>query len=295
MIYSAYNQDNKQYRDETPDQKYSNWFLPFPGLDKPVKIPIPFEPGMLFKSVPEAMVELYMKHDKSAMEGLKMSAIRMIPGLETNLVPQAIRPAIEAYTNTSLQTGENIQSQKELKMVPGERVRPGTSAVAQELGSALDISPVLIDHVAGGYMSSMGMVMMHLADSMIASKMQGAPVAKDASQMPIIGTLFEHDGGEILKEAMEKFHDLEEVKNTVTNLKNTGQPDRAMAYLRANQEAFAKASMATAYQKQIGNFTKQIEMVTQSKTMSGEEKLQRINEIKAQRRDFAEKALARVS
>ena len=295
MLYSALMQDNKHYRDAMPDQKYSNWYMPFPGLEEPVKIPIPFEAGMLFKSVPEAMVELFMKHDKSAIDGLKMTAMRMIPGLETSAVAQAVRPGLEAYTNTSLQTGETIQSERELKMLPGERIRPGTSGVAQEIGGALNLSPVMIDHVIGGYTSSMGMALMHITDGIVGSKMQGAPVASDLSQTPVIGSLFARDGGAILQEAMGKFHDLEEVKNTFTSLKNAGQTDRAMAFLRQHQEEYAKAAMATSAQKQIGQFTKQIEMVVANKDMTGEEKKRRIDQIKEQRRDFAEKMLARVS
>jgi len=295
MLYSALMQDNKHYRDAMPDQKYSNWYMPFPGLEEPVKIPIPFEAGMLFKSVPEAMVELFMKHDKSAIDGLKMTAMRMIPGLETSAVAQAVRPGLEAYTNTSLQTGETIQSERELKMLPGERIRPGTSGIAQEIGGALNLSPVMIDHVIGGYTSSMGMALMHITDGIVGSKMQGAPVASDLSQTPVIGSLFARDGGAILQEAMGKFHDLEEVKNTFTSLKNAGQTDRAMAFLRQHQEEYAKAAMATSAQKQIGQFTKQIEMVVANKDMTGEEKKRRIDQIKEQRRDFAEKMLARVS
>lgn len=295
MLYSALMQDNKHYRDAMPDQKYSNWYMPFPGLEEPVKIPIPFEAGMLFKSVPEAMVELFMKHDKSAIDGLKMTAMRMIPGLETSAVAQAARPGLEAYTNTSLQTGETIQSERELKMLPGERIRPGTSGVAQEIGGALNLSPIMIDHVIGGYTSSMGMALMHITDGIVGSKMQGAPVASDLSQTPVIGSLFARDGGAILQEAMGKFHDLEEVKNTFTSLKNAGQTDRAMAFLRQHQEEYAKAAIATSAQKQIGQFTKQIEMVVANKDMTGEEKKRRIDQIKEQRRDFAEKMLARVS
>jgi hypothetical protein len=295
MLYSALMQDNKHYRDAMPDQKYSNWYMPFPGLEEPVKIPIPFEAGMLFKSVPEAMVELFMKHDKSAIDGLKMTAMRMIPGLETSAVAQAVRPGLEAYTNTSLQTGETIQSERELKMLPGERIRPGTSGVAQEIGGALNLSPIMIDHVIGGYTSSMGMALMHITDGIVGSKMQGAPVASDLSQTPVIGSLFARDGGAILQEAMGKFHDLEEVKNTFTSLKNAGQTDRAMAFLRQHQEEYAKAAIATSAQKQIGQFTKQIEMVVANKDMTGEEKKRRIDQIKEQRRDFAEKMLARVS
>jgi len=295
MLYSALMQDNKHYRDAMLDQKYSNWYMPFPGLEEPVKIPIPFEAGMLFKSVPEAMVELFMKHDKSAIDGLKMTAMRMIPGLETSAVAQAVRPGLEAYTNTSLQTGETIQSERELKMLPGERIRPGTSGIAQEIGGALNLSPVMIDHVIGGYTSSMGMALMHITDGIVGSKMQGAPVAGDLSQTPVIGSLFARDGGAILQEAMGKFHDLEEVKNTFTSLKNSGQTDRAMAFLRQHQEEYAKAAIATSAQKQIGQFTKQIEMVVANKDMTGEEKKRRIDQIKEQRRDFAEKMLARVS
>ena len=295
MLYSALMQDNKHYRDAMPDQKYSNWYMPFPGLEEPVKIPIPFEAGMLFKSVPEAMVELFMKHDKSAIDGLKMTAMRMIPGLETSAVAQAVRPGLEAYTNTSLQTGETIQSERELKMLPGERIRPGTSGIAQEIGGALNLSPIMIDHVIGGYTSSMGMALMHITDGIVGSKMQGAPVASDLSQTPVIGSLFARDGGAILQEAMGKFHDLEEVKNTFTSLKNAGQTDRAMAFLRQHQEEYAKAAIATSAQKQIGQFTKQIEMVVANKDMTGEEKKRRIDQIKEQRRDFAEKMLARVS
>jgi hypothetical protein len=59
LAYAAIMQDDEAYKNANPDQKYGNWFIRVPGLDEPIKLPVPFEIGYIFKALPEAVLQQY--------------------------------------------------------------------------------------------------------------------------------------------------------------------------------------------------------------------------------------------
>ena len=66
MLYAALMEDDEAYKNATPEQRLANWFVRVPGLDEPVRIPIPFEYGLLFKAIPEAVVNVAFGTDEGA-------------------------------------------------------------------------------------------------------------------------------------------------------------------------------------------------------------------------------------
>jgi hypothetical protein len=266
MLYAIVQQDNSTYKNATPDQKYNNWFMPFPGMDEPIRIPIPFEAGVLFKAVPEAMINYIYGHDRDAASGLTGAAMRVIPGAETWGMPQLFRPAIEAMTNTTLATRKPIQTQGELHMVPSERIRTGTSGVAQQIGQVLDMSPVLVDHLIGGYTSSIGMFVAHTVGSLMKRAGVSEPAESHISQLPLIGSTFQPvDGGAILQDANNVFRHMKQVKDTYTSLMKNGQPERAIEFLNKNADDYGKSQIAETYFKVESSLAKQLAAVNASK------------------------------
>jgi hypothetical protein len=51
MLYASMMQDDEAYQNANDDEKYSNWFVPNPFSEEHIKVPIPFEVGLLFKAV----------------------------------------------------------------------------------------------------------------------------------------------------------------------------------------------------------------------------------------------------
>jgi hypothetical protein len=124
MMYAAMMQDDETYKNALPEQKYNNFFVPFPGVDEMVRVPIPFEAGILFKSLPEAAMNYIYGHDKEAATAMRMMAQKLVPGGDTDYVPQILKPAIEVGLGKSFYTGRDLESKHEQSLTPGMRV-PG--------------------------------------------------------------------------------------------------------------------------------------------------------------------------
>jgi hypothetical protein len=48
-------QDDESYENANPEERYGNWFVRIPGLEEPLRIPIPFELGLIGKALPEGI------------------------------------------------------------------------------------------------------------------------------------------------------------------------------------------------------------------------------------------------
>lgn len=292
MLYAALMQDDDSYKNSTPEQKYNNFFVPFPGVDEKVRVPIPFEAGMLFKSIPEALVNAMYGKDADAAAGMRQVVQKMIPGGDTLGIPQALRPAIEAGIGKSFYTGRDIESKHEQSMQPGTRTRDSTSAFADALGDELNVSPVKIDHLIQGYTGGLGLTMMQVASSLVFGKDRGpAPAESTLSQLPIIGSMFQpKDAGAVVDEAYSVMQEASQVKASYNDLITRGRPDAAAAYLAKNADEFNKAAMAQQFTSTMGQYQKELKAIMAS-AATPEEKRAAIDNLKERRTAYAEQTL----
>jgi hypothetical protein len=104
MAYAAAMEDEEEYKNANPDERYNNWFVPTPfGV---LRVPIPFEAGLVFKGIPEGVYRMAFTDDKNAdvLRALKDLALRSVPGD----IPTAIKPLIELNLNKSFFTDREI-------------------------------------------------------------------------------------------------------------------------------------------------------------------------------------------
>ena len=199
MLYTTLMQDDDTYKKATPEQRYNNFLVPFPGLEEYLRVPIPFEAGLLFKSVPEALVNYLHGHDKDAATGMRMIIQKLIPGGDSEYVPQILKPAIEVGLGKSFYTGRDIESKHEQSLVPSERSRDTTSGLAIAMGHSLGLDPIMIDHLINGYTGSLGLAVTQMASSIVFGGQPGVQPEKTLSQEPIYGTLFQpKDAGNLV-------------------------------------------------------------------------------------------------
>lgn len=85
-----------------------------------------------------------------------------------NLVPQAIKPTIEAVTNTNLFTGRQQVPQSLQNLPPELQVRDYTSGLARIVGNALNVSPIKTEEFIKGTFGQVGSQALNLADSALA-------------------------------------------------------------------------------------------------------------------------------
>jgi hypothetical protein len=280
MAYAVAMQDDETYKNAKPEEKYGNWFVPVPGFEQMVRLPIPFELGYIFKALPEAMVNIVMneKGGEEAAKALTHIVRQTIPGGSSYMIPQAVKPALEALAfEKSLFTGRSIESAREQMMEPGLRYRDSTTALAREVGELTGFSPIKMEFLISGYFGTMGMALL-AALSAPFGKEGPESATKRASDMPVVGTLFQpNDASGIIDATYERMKRINEVKETYEGLIEKGRVADATKYLNENASEMALASVAGSFKQIMGDITK-YEREVRASSLSPEEKRQKLDD-----------------
>jgi hypothetical protein len=275
LAYAAMMQDDEAYKRAKPEERLGNWFVYIPGTDEPFKVPIPFELGYLFKSLPEAVFNMAADDERSSdiTKGMgKLVALSNPLGM-----PQAVKPVVELYLGKSF-FGGDIESQREQKtMLPTERMRGSTTEVAKLLGSITGdagITPIGWDHLTRGYTGGLGVALVSLANPIL--NMEASAAEKPSKKMhetPFIGGLFQPvEGRGTLDAAYERMLEIQQAKGTFERLLMEGKREEAKEFLEQYRNKIAASSVSGAVQQQLGTLAAARRQVISMPNMSQEKK-----------------------
>jgi hypothetical protein len=289
LLYTSMMQDDESYQNANDDEKYGNWFVPNPLGEEYIKVPIPFEVGLLFKAVPEAFVNTVFGDDKArdTMSALGKMAWNSVPISG----PQGIKPLLEASINYSFFTGRAIESERLQRYEPGERYTERTSEVAKLVGGALNLSPTKIDYLIRGYTGSLPLAIASLANPILRSGETGEqPDTRGilSSETPLIGSFFQaKDAGGLVNKAYKDMQEVVQSKETYTKMMEEGREQEAEEYMDANADMIAMGTLAGKFRKIMGDLTKQERFIRADSGMTGAEKREALDEIRQQKIEIA--------
>jgi len=282
MIYASLMQDDETYQNANDDEKYSNWFVPNPFGEDHIKVPIPFEVGLLFKAVPEALVNTIFGDEKArdAFSAIAKMAWNNVP----NVTPAAGKPIFEVAANYSFYTGREIESKRLQQLEPGERYTDRTTEIAKSIGSMLNISPVKLEYLIRGYTGSVPLAVASMANPILRGGEAGEqPDSRSliGSETPLIGSFFQpRDATGLINKAYKDMDDIVKAKQTYNKMLEEGREDDADNYLNANADVIGMASMAGKFRQQMGELTKQERMVRADTSLNGKEKREQLDDIR---------------
>lgn len=293
IAYAMAMQDDEAYKNARPDEKYGNWFVRVPGFDEPLRLPIPFELGYVFKALPEALVNI-MANDKGGEEALK-AAIHIgkqtVPGLSNYFLPQAVKPALETILGTSIYTGRGIESSREQMSEPGFRYREGTTELARQVGELTGFSPIKMEYLIRGYTGGMGIALLQALSAPFGSNGPEA-ATKRLSDLPVIGTLFQPvDAGGIIDATYERMKQVNQVKETYEGLLEKGRTADAQKYLAERTDEMALASMAGSFRQYMGQIT-EFERNIRASSMTPDQKREKLDQARQMKIRLAESVRA---
>ena len=188
-MYWAMNSDEEEYREVSREIRDNNWLFPVPWLKDVgyIAIPIPFEVGLIFKTIPEVVLDTTFTYSED--EGLDFGGQRtgrqayqsikqaFLTTFEVNPVygVQAIAPVLESITNYNAYTGRPIVP----IYMTGQRPELQRSDSTSELAILLQnltvpfsdggISPMKIDHIIKGYTGGTGVFISTWVDRVVRS------------------------------------------------------------------------------------------------------------------------------
>jgi len=295
LAYAAMMEDDEAYKNANPDEKYNNFFVYVPGFDEPVRIPIPFEVGYLFKALPEMIVNM---SSGKAEAGQVFPAIRSIlfnsiPGF----IPQAIKPALEVATNYSFFSWRGIESEREQAFTPSQRMRSNTTEIAKTLsglasftvgGKEYGVSPIQIDYLIRGYFGGLGLALTSMANTVL-EKPGKVPAEMRPSDMPVVGGLFQpRDAQGLINYAYEIVSNIQQRQQTYKELMRKGDDETAKEFLQENRGLISLASSAGSFRQQMGEYATYERQVRERKDMTPQQKRAELERIRQIRINYAQ-------
>jgi hypothetical protein len=255
LAYASAMEDDEAYKRAKPEERLGNWFVYTPFSDEPMRVPIPFELGYLFKSLPEAVMNMAAEDErnKDITKGM-----RTLLGMANPFaLPAAVKPATEVILGRSF-FGGDIESKRELTtMMPGERSRDTTTELAKALGSITGdagLTPIKIDYLIRGYTGGLGVALASMANPILNTEVSAVekPTMK-TSKMPFIGGLFQPvEGRGTLDAAYERILEIQQVQGTYKQMRESGKEKEAEVLLEQYRNKLTSASLSGAVREQLG-------------------------------------------
>jgi hypothetical protein len=270
--------DDEEYKKQEQETRDNYWLLPSLG----VKIPIPFEIGVLFKVIPERILGYTFGSD-TGEDFLKSMARQLTSTLAFNPIPQAVMPVVETMTNFSFFTMRPIVGQGMEGLQPAYQVGPGTSRLAEGLGEMtkgmakeLQVSPMKIDQLISGYTGTMGMYLMNLMDAVYDMNTDSPKPARRFEQMPLIRRFaLDPEARGNVTAYYELKNSVDSIVRTSNMLERTMNYEELPGYLMDNMRMLASKDYILDLEKTMKEF-REMKILIRSASMDADAKKEAI-------------------
>ena len=266
------NKDNPEYQELPQYVKDTYWILP--SGDHLIKIPKPFELGVLYGTSVERMLQWMDDKDHGRKGiGFKGYGERVADVLTPSVMPTAFIPIAEWAANYSFWRQKSIVPQAQQDLPDALQYGQNTSAVAKGIGSLFNVSPYKVDNTIRGYggnLATLGLTAIDAATGETANR-----PAKRWYELPEISkfTATPYQGSNSVQRVYDDFDEQNKLFNEakITKQKPEDFDVRQFGKLKEAREQLTKLSRAS---KAIMN----------NENISGEQKreqLDRFNVLKA--------------
>jgi hypothetical protein len=244
-LYWMMASETEEWKTAEPETRDNNWII------GPVRIPIPFELGVIFKVAPERTLEYFFGDDTS--RDLKQSFVRNLTStLGLNPIPQAVLPIFENYVNYSFFTGQPIVGRGLEDVAKPFQVNTSTSMFAKRAGETLGMSPVQIDNLIRGYTGTIGGYAVMAMDAIFRGEGDPTKATMKAEQLPVIKRFFATPQG---TGTMTAYYELkkavDESVRTVNFLERGGRVNEMVEYMQKHSNLIAVTPYVRSLDKEV--------------------------------------------
>jgi DNA repair exonuclease SbcCD ATPase subunit len=291
LAYAMMMQDDEGYKKARPEERYGNIFVPLPGTKDMLKIPVPFETGVLFMGLPQMLVDMAAGNtaDKDAIKGMGKLLLQSAPGV----IPTGPKPFLEAYYN---QTGMGpVESEREKNIEAQNRFRSETTQVARMLGGItghVGVSPIMLEHFVKGYTGNLGIALLSTLNPVLREfnpVKEGEQASTAMNKLPFVGGLFQPaEGRFLIDRAYDRMDEIVQAQQTYKDLVARGQRAEAATYAQKNAALIGAASEAGAFRQQMGEYFALERQIRANPNLSKEKKDQMLAALKKQENTYSE-------
>jgi hypothetical protein len=299
---AALNGDDERYKELPEWDKDAHWhFFLGAGDDGHIRIPKPFELGIIFGTLPERLFNFGAGNQSAGVLG--SSVIHSITNtLALNPIPQLAMPTIEVIMNRSFFTGSPIEGLADQNREKSDRYSMNTSDTAKiigQLSDAINLSPKQVQHLITGYSGTLGGYVLGMSD-FIARSMTGRIKADTpVADWPIIKTLYQ--GGREPRSTVyqERFYEsLQKAQQAYGSYKaaiDENDPERARDLFESRAEQLNARTAINRMQRQASKLGKQMRAIDNNKNLSSKEKRARLEALTRTRNELYEQAFTRLN
>ena len=286
--YAMAMDDDETYENARPSERYSNWFVPIPGVEGSLRVPIPFELGLIFKVLPEALIRAAASDEKGSdiVGDMKDMLMKSIPGD----IPLVLKPAIETMANYSFFTNSAVVGARLSGLDSAEQYTDKTPELLKALG-ALGISPAKAEYLVRGYTGSLGIGLLGFTDAVFSPARFAERIEMgQPKDFPLLGRLLQPtDGGALIDKAYNTVEDARIAQRTYNAMMNEGRTDEARAYLNKVMEDIQMSSAAGTFTQIMGGIALRERQIKASTDLSPAEKREKLKELRQKKIDFSKR------
>lgn len=279
LAYAMMMQDDEAYKNATPEERMNNWFVYTPFTTEPIKVPIPFEIGVLTKAIPEAIYN-YMAGTVSGedtVQGLTKVLAQSIPG-GTSPIPLAIKLPMELALNKSMYTLQDIVPASIAGRAAEEQYTDKTTEFSKVLGSVMGVSPMKLDYAFRSLGASTGMALLSVLNPVIADNAVPSPAGRESS-LPLVGTLFQPLNGQgNIRNAYEIMERVDRAAQSYNDIVSV-DPSRATEMLTKYNNELRLKEEAGAARKKLGEWAKMERMVRAAPNIDADRKQEMLDQL----------------
>lgn len=301
VALSAMNQGEDWYEEQSDEIKDNFWLANLGG--QIIKIPKPFELGVVFGTVPERLYRTMSGADSTGrFKERLLSAISNT--LALNPIPQAVKPIFEVYNNYDSFRGREIETLSDRRLLKEARYDDRTSLVSRSLAgvsSAFGLSPKQTDHLIHGYFGTLGMYVLGMSDVAIRQAGgYGELPAKNWQEYPVLEAVF---GGDVMvpRKYTRQMNDyyrflnqVSEISATVKSYEEDGKTAQAATLKLENQRLLAYKPILSQVQKQLKVVKGEMDMIQNSQHFNAEQKRQRLDRLRQHKNAIVRQVVERM-
>ena len=301
VAYAALMSDDDEYNRQPDYVKDANWLFPIIGLDGKktfIRIPVPYEVGYLFKTLPEAAMRYIMGNStgKEVAKSIKDGFIQNLPTGGTP-IPQFAKPAWEVISNYSFYTGRPIESVGDSRLPVAERGRKA-SEVSKLLSKAgldkVGMSPAKIDTLTKGYFAEFGNFFNELSDAVIAVGSGKERTEKNLENLPFFKSFMADPQAD---KAVSNFYEIQNTANEVANSfarkKKEGRVEELQSMIAnpENRQLIVSAPALRKIGEVMTTINTKIGIIDRDQSKSPAERRKMINELELKRNEVANRGV----
>lgn len=275
------NKDNPRYK-ELPQWEKDFFWIIIPSDTAPIiRIPKPFELGILFGTSAEHIIDYIEKRDPEAVKTLGNSAWQ---ALTPGVIPTGLQPPIESWANKNLFTNRPIVPSIPKKLSPELQYESYSSEVAKAVGTWIKYSPLKIDNAIRGYFGGMGKYATDSIDFIIKKYGAERPPepTKTLADIPLIRGFIAREPIGSISESVNKFYkaysEIEQANNDIKHYQKQGNIKKVTEYTQKHPEARFMSGFTTVLFS-MAKARRVIQSIYDDKKMSPGNKRKAIDEL----------------